>query len=84
MGLRQAALAGLGPALLPLWLVAQDLDGEALVDLFPDHEVTATNFDSAVWLLYASRIHLPWRVRAVIEFLKAHVPSAVGHAPSRA
>lgn len=78
MGLRQAALDGLGPALLPLWLVQRDVAAGALVDVFPEHEVTASNFDSAVWLLYASREHLPWRVRVVIDFLKQQVPLALG------
>ncbi|MBC7941820.1 MAG: LysR family transcriptional regulator, partial [Chitinophagaceae bacterium] len=30
-------------------------------------------FDSAVWLLYASRAYLPGRVRAVVEHLKRHL-----------
>lgn len=78
LGLRQAALEGLGPALLPHWLVGQDMADGTLMDLFPEHDVTAANFDSAVWLLYASRAYLPWRVRAVIDFLKENVPLAPG------
>ena len=46
---------GLGPALLPHWLVADDLRTGALVDLFSDHDVTATDFTTAAWLLYPSR-----------------------------
>lgn len=70
LALRRASLDGLGPALLADWLVGADIARGDLVDLFPDHEVTATEFDSAVWLLYASRTHLPRRVREVIGFLK--------------
>jgi DNA-binding transcriptional LysR family regulator len=73
MALRQAALEGLGPALLADWLVMDDVKAGRLVDVFPKWEATATHFDSAVWLLYASREHVPQRVRAVIEFLRARV-----------
>ena len=73
LALHRAALDGLGPALLGDWLVRSDLQAGRLVDLFPEHEATASNFDSAVWLLYASRSHLPRRVRAVVDFLKAEL-----------
>jgi DNA-binding transcriptional LysR family regulator len=41
---RAAALQGLGPALLPHWLVSTDLRTGALIDVYPDFDVTATDF----------------------------------------
>jgi DNA-binding transcriptional LysR family regulator len=73
LALHRAALGGLGPTLLPDWLVEPDLAAGRLVDLFPRHEATATQFDSKIWLLYVSRQHLPRRVRAVADFLKAQL-----------
>jgi DNA-binding transcriptional LysR family regulator len=73
MALQRAAVDGLGPALLGDWMVAPDIASGLLVDLFPDHEVTATGFDGAVWLLYPSRAYLPRRVRVVADFLKAKI-----------
>lgn len=73
LALHRAALDGLGPALLGEWLVGTDLEEGRLVDLFPDYESTATNFDSSVWLLYASREHVPRRVRAFIDFVKSRL-----------
>jgi DNA-binding transcriptional LysR family regulator len=73
LALRQSALDGLGPALLADWLVMDDVQSGRLVDLFPKWEATATQFDSAVWLLYASREHVPQRVRATIEFLRTRL-----------
>ena len=70
LALHRAALDGLGPALLGDWLIDADIAARRLVDLFPNHEATATNFDSAVSVLYASREHLPRRVRAFVEFVK--------------
>jgi DNA-binding transcriptional LysR family regulator len=72
----RAALDGLGPSLLADWLVDGDIAAGRLVDLFPDHEVTAANFDAAVWLLYASRDYVPRRVRAVVDFLKQRIKPA--------
>ena len=73
LALHLAALDGLGPVLLAHWLVGPDLASGRLVDLFPEHDVTATSFDSAVWLLYASRSYVPRRVRAAMDFIKAQV-----------
>ncbi len=61
------------------WLVDADLKEGRLVDLFPQHESTATNFDSSVWLLYASREHVPRRVRAFIDFVKSKLGNLEKH-----
>jgi DNA-binding transcriptional LysR family regulator len=71
LALHSLALAGMGPALLANWLIDDDLAKGRLVDLFPDKEVTATTFETAVWILYPSRSFLPRKVRAMIDFLKA-------------
>ena len=73
LALRAAARVGLGPALLADWLVDGDIAAERLVDLFPRHQVTATTFDTAAWLLYPSRAYLPVKVRAVIDALRQHL-----------
>ena len=72
--LRQAALDGLGPSLLADWMIDGDLAAGRLIDLFPPYEATATSFETAAWLLYPSRRHLPRKVRAAIDFLRAHLP----------
>ena len=71
LALQVAALAGLGPTLLADWLIEKDLEEGRLVDLFPAHDVTATTFDTAAWLLYPSRAYLPRKTRSVIDFLRA-------------
>jgi DNA-binding transcriptional LysR family regulator len=70
LAVRDCTLAGMGPALLPDWLVAAETASGRLVDLFPGYAVTATDFATAAWLLYPSRAYLPGKVRAVIDFLR--------------
>jgi DNA-binding transcriptional LysR family regulator len=68
--LRDAALAGLGPALLPDWLVTEDIAQGRLIHCLSPWDVTATSFDTAAWLVYPSRSYLPGKTRAMIDFLK--------------
>ncbi|MDJ1008956.1 MAG: LysR family transcriptional regulator [Paracoccaceae bacterium] len=72
-----AARAGLGPALLADWLAGDDLAAGRLVDLFPRHEVTATGFDTAAWLLTPSRRYQPLKTRVFVKALRAHVENRV-------
>ena len=75
LALREAALAGVGPALLADWLIRDALAAGTLVDVFRHHDVAATSFETAAWLLYPSRAFLPNKVRVAIDFLKAHLAS---------
>jgi DNA-binding transcriptional LysR family regulator len=72
--LRDAALAGLGAAMLPDWLVASDIAQGRLIHVLKQWDVTATSFDTAAWLVYPSRSYLPGKTRAMIDFLKGNVP----------
>jgi DNA-binding transcriptional LysR family regulator len=67
--LRSLAVNGEGFALLPRWLCAEELAAGALVDVFPAYDVTATEFDAAVSLLYASRSYVPLKVRTFVTFV---------------
>jgi len=72
LGIRRAALDGLGVALLADWTVADDLAGGRLVDVLPGYEGSATRFDTSAWILYLNRSYVPARLRAFIEHLRAH------------
>lgn len=71
LALRECALAGLGFALMPDWLVSDDLAAGRLVDLFPEHDVTIVDAPTGVWLLYPSRSYVPAKVRAFVDFMRA-------------
>jgi len=70
--IKKLTLAGMGLSLLPDWLVSRDIASGKLVQLFDDKQVTATNYDSAVWLLYPSRDYLPLKVKVFNEFILKH------------
>ncbi len=63
----------MGLALLPNWLIDEDLRTGTLIDVFPDYDVTATNFSTAAWLVYPSRAYIPLKVRVFIDFLKNYI-----------
>jgi DNA-binding transcriptional LysR family regulator len=67
--IRQCALAGMGLTLLPDWLIQEDVQSGALVRLFAEYDVTASDYDSAAWLLYPSRDYLALKTRMFIDHL---------------
>ncbi|HEU0221164.1 MAG TPA: LysR family transcriptional regulator [Paracoccaceae bacterium] len=75
---RQAALDGVGPAMLSDRMVGADIAAGRLIDLFPDYDATATEFGHALWVVYPSRRYLPLKVRVFIDFLRARLAQAAG------
>lgn len=63
--IRQAALAGVGLALLPSYIIGQDLQRGTLAAVLPDFAAS----DSAVYAVYASNRHVAAKVRAFVDFL---------------
>lgn len=74
LALKECALTGMGPVLLAEWLVKKDMAEGKLVPILSQYQVTAENFDTAVWLLYPSRNFLPNKTRVMIDFLKTKFP----------
>lgn len=70
LALKRLVVEGLGPGLLADWMIAEELADGRLVELFPAHDVTATGFDNAAWLLYASRSYVPLKLSATVAFLR--------------
>jgi DNA-binding transcriptional LysR family regulator len=60
----------MGPTLIGQWNIDSDLADGRLIDLFPEYSVTATDFDTAAWIIYPSRSYLPAKVRAFIDFVR--------------
>lgn len=70
LALRECVLQGMGPSLLPDWLIDGDLASGAMVNLFPKFEVATSDAAPAAWAVYPSRSYMPAKVRVFIDFLR--------------
>lgn len=61
-----AARQGTGIALLPSFVVEDDLQAGRLVELLPQFRPASLN----LYLLYASRLHLDAKIRAWVDFIR--------------
>lgn len=71
---RAAALADQGVILQPTFLVRDDLDSGALVELMPDYR----SIELGVYAVYPSRKHVTPKVRALIDFLAERFARTAG------
>jgi len=69
--IKQCTLLGMGLSLLPDWLVKQDIAEGKLIRLFSKFDVTATDYESSVWLLYPSKEYLALKTCVFIDMLGA-------------
>jgi DNA-binding transcriptional LysR family regulator len=68
--LLDAALSGIGIALLPTWLVGADLRDARLVQLLPEWEATIAQDSRAIWGVYPPKKVVSPKVRAFLDFLE--------------
>ena len=73
IALQQCAIAGMGLALLPHWLINKELESGILTKVLPNYDVTATDFQTSAWLVYPSKSYIPLKVRVFIDFLKKNI-----------
>jgi len=74
--IKQCAVLGMGLALLPDWLVNNDIRGGILERLYDDYSVTATDYNSGIYILYPSKEYMPFKTRLFIEHLQKNIQSA--------
>ena len=77
--LMDAALADLGVAWLPYWLVRDALRGGALRELLPAQPGVVYPIH-AVW---PATPHLPLKVRAAVDALREHLPARLAAVEAR-
>ncbi|WP_187830197.1 LysR family transcriptional regulator [Siccirubricoccus phaeus] len=76
--LREAALAGLGIALLPVWCVAGEIAAGRLERVLPSWQATPTTFDHGIYAVYQRHRHMPPKIRAFVEFLAQALRNPAG------
>jgi DNA-binding transcriptional LysR family regulator len=69
--LLDAALAGLGPALLPTWLAYEALADGRLIHLLPDWRAGFALGERAIWGVYPPKKILSPKVRVFLDYLEA-------------
>ena len=73
--LLQAAIAGLGVALLPTWLIQSELCSGALIQVLPDHTAGYAEGERFVWAVHPPKRVVPPKVRTFIDGFAAHIGS---------
>jgi DNA-binding transcriptional LysR family regulator len=69
--LLDAALAGLGIALLPTWLTGREIDARRLTTILPAWEaLIGPGPDRAIWAVYPPKKVVAPKVRAFLVFLE--------------
>jgi DNA-binding transcriptional LysR family regulator len=74
--LRQAALSGMGVAMLADWLVRADLREGRLVRVLESYDVNPGAMDVALYALYQANRRGSQKIRAFVELLSSHLDRA--------
>jgi DNA-binding transcriptional LysR family regulator len=72
--LRQAAVAGLGLAVLPSFMIADDVAADRLRIVLEGQR----RAEIGIYAVFASRKHLPLRTRLFLDFLSKHFEAGIG------
>lgn len=78
--LRQAAVAGLGVAMLAHWLVQADLREGRLVQVLPHYEVNPGPMDVGLYALFQANRRGSQKVRVFVDLLSSHLARAAAGA----
>jgi DNA-binding transcriptional LysR family regulator len=73
----EAARCGLGIALLPTWLTADDLSNGRLLPVLADWEPRLPAGNGAIWGVYAPKKAVSRKVRVFIDFVEQHLRQRV-------
>ncbi|CAN8139801.1 hypothetical protein THIOSC13_1670004 [uncultured Thiomicrorhabdus sp.] len=67
---KQLCLAGQGVALLPHWLVEQEIHDGKLQEVLSDYQGFYQQSEAKIWITYPNREYVPAKSRAFINFLE--------------
>ena len=75
--LRQAALDGLGLAVLPEWMVAWDIAGGRLKSCLTELRVYPAGYSAEIYAVYMRDVLRPMKVNAFIDHLQKHLATHI-------
>jgi len=73
LAIKECTLQGMGISLLADWLVADDIAKGNLINIYPEFQVSADNFDTAIWIIYPERAFLPSKTRVTIDYIRKSI-----------
>ncbi|MFT4069319.1 LysR family transcriptional regulator [Paraburkholderia sp.] len=79
----EAAQQGFGIACVPEFAAAPALRNGELIEVLADWQLDVRAYVGSVWLLYPPNRFLPPKVRALIDYLAAHIPDALDAVQAR-
>ncbi|MEP1741928.1 MAG: LysR family transcriptional regulator [Kangiellaceae bacterium] len=74
MTMTASAVANLGIALLPDWLCRDEIASGKLIDLFPEYDCAASDFDTYMWLVHPNKDYMPLKVSVFIDCFREQIP----------
>ena len=76
--LRQAAIGGVGMAMLPTWLVQEDLDAGKLVAVLTDYQVNPGEMDVGIYAVYPANRRGATKIQVFTDMLGVALQGASG------
>lgn len=67
--IRNAAIEGIGIALLPTWLVADELSTGRIKRILPEYDLTPTGFDPGLYAVFPRTPQMAPKMRVFLDFL---------------
>jgi DNA-binding transcriptional LysR family regulator len=74
MTMTASAVANLGIALLPDWLCRDEIASGKLIELFPEYDCAASDFDTYMWLVHPNKDYMPLKVSVFIDCFREQIP----------
>ena len=77
--MKQMLLANLGVAILPKWLIEQELQQHSLVQLFSQYQLGR----QGIYAVFPNQSYVPTKTRLMIDFLAAQLPALLNQNRSK-
>jgi DNA-binding transcriptional LysR family regulator len=67
--IRNAALEGIGIALLPTWIISDELKSGRIKQILPEYDLTPTGFDAGLYAVFPRAPQMSPKMRVFLDFL---------------
>jgi DNA-binding transcriptional LysR family regulator len=78
MALVSSARAGLGIILMPDWSVREELKSGQLIRLFPDYQVTHTEYENGIYAVFEKSRYMSGKIRVFVDYIATVMREKLG------